>query len=35
MIWLDKSGKILDFWVGKLSSDNEKEVFKTLGLKSG
>jgi hypothetical protein len=35
MIWLDKSGKILDFWVGKLSSDNEKEVIKTLGLKSG
>jgi len=35
LIWLDRSGKILDFWVGKLSKEGEQQVFKTLGLNSG
>ena len=32
IILVDASGKILDFWVGKLSNDQEKEVIKAVGL---
>ena|ERR1700720_2312569 len=35
MIWLDHTGKILDFWVGKPSKTDEQQILKTLGLISG
>lgn len=34
MILVDSTGKVLDFWVGKLTSDEQQEVIKILGLNS-
>ncbi|HEX8174114.1 MAG TPA: thioredoxin-like domain-containing protein [Pyrinomonadaceae bacterium] len=30
LLLIDKDGKILDFWVGKLSKDNEQQVIKAI-----
>jgi hypothetical protein len=30
MILVDDSGKVVDFWIGKLSKDNEHQIIKTL-----
>jgi thioredoxin-related protein len=32
MILVDGSGKILDFWIGKLSEDTEREVLKAVAI---
>jgi hypothetical protein len=34
IILLDESGKVVDFWVGKLSTEEEQAVFARLGLRS-
>src|SRR4051794_18855526 len=34
MILIDESGKVVDFWVGKLSTEEEETVFERLRLKS-
>jgi hypothetical protein len=30
MILVDKNGKVLDFWIGKLSKDAEQQVTKAI-----
>jgi thioredoxin-related protein len=32
MILVDNSGKVLDFWVGRLSKDDEQQVVKAISL---
>lgn len=32
MVLIDGGGKVLDFWVGKLSSDEEQQVLRAVGV---
>ena len=32
VILVDKSGRVLDFWVGKLSTDDQQRILQTLGM---
>jgi hypothetical protein len=32
MILVDKDGKVIDFWIGKLSTDGEQQVTKLLSI---
>ncbi len=31
LILVDSTGKVLDFWVGKLSEENQQGVMKSIG----
>lgn len=33
MILVDNNGNVLDFWVGKLSTDDAQQILKTIGQK--